>query len=252
MKEIEIPISEGYEARIEGNKVIMVPKESEDEKIRKELYEFIKVNSPTEDANRFIAWLEKQKEQIIIKQNIIDSIRANTQPDWDFSTIPNLHKEINRFFGEKFVLPHTENTVITVSDVIRCAYHFYKFGQQEQKPAEYPEKGNEYWFGFNEGKGVVLDNPEQFGLYKPAEWSEEDEKLLDAMIDMATNSLYEPLCPRGKMIVWLKSLRPQNHWKPTEEQMRALRFVIENIDASILNPELLQTLVILENNLKAL
>ena len=37
--------------------------ESEDERIRKELYEFIKVNSPKEYANRFIAWLEKQKEQ---------------------------------------------------------------------------------------------------------------------------------------------------------------------------------------------
>ena len=32
-KEIEIP--EGYEARIEGNKVILEPKESEDEGIRK-------------------------------------------------------------------------------------------------------------------------------------------------------------------------------------------------------------------------
>jgi len=59
-----------------------------------------------------------------------------------------------------------------------------------------------------------------------AEWSEEDEKLLDAMIDMATNSLYEPLCPRGKMIALLKSLRPKPQWKPSEEQMNDLDFII--------------------------
>ena len=61
---------------------------------------------------------------------------------------------------------------------------------------------------------------------QPAEWSEEDEKLLDAMIDMATNSLYEPLCPRGKMIALLKSIRPQPHWKPSEEQIDALEAVL--------------------------
>lgn len=154
--EHEIP--EGYEARIEGDKVIIEKKESEDEKIRKVLLEYFNERNSYRDKDEtfngvpfpsIIAYLERQKEQIIIKQNIIDSIRANTQPDWDFSTIPNLHKEINRFFGEKFVLPHTEDTVITVSDVIRCAYHFYKFGQQEQKPVE---------------------------------WSKEDERMFDSII----------------------------------------------------------------------
>lgn len=62
-KEIEIP--EGYEARIEGNKVILEPKESEDEKIRKQLIGFLSgryalCNINTKDA---IAYLERQKEQ---------------------------------------------------------------------------------------------------------------------------------------------------------------------------------------------
>lgn len=153
--EHEIP--EGYEARIEGDKVIIELKETEDEKIRKEIIDYLNFAeshnllrvADHKKKKGWLAYLERQKEQIIIKQNIIDSIRANTQPDWDFSTIPNLHKEINRFFGEKFVLPHTEDTVITVSDVIRCAYHFYKFGQQEQQPVE---------------------------------WSKEDERMFDSII----------------------------------------------------------------------
>lgn len=32
-----------------------------------------------------------------------------------------------------------------------------------------------------------------------------------------------------KMIDWLKSLRPQNRWKPSDEQIIALRWVLNNI-----------------------
>lgn len=53
---------------------------------------------------------------------------------------------------------------------------------------------------------------------QPAEWSDADEEMLDAMIDIVSNSLYEPLCPREGMLAWLKSLRPRPHWKPSEVQ----------------------------------
>ena len=60
--EHEIP--EGYEARIEGNKVIIVPIDSEDERIRKELLAVIDdLVLPNEQKARFNAYLEKQKEQ---------------------------------------------------------------------------------------------------------------------------------------------------------------------------------------------
>lgn len=64
MKEIEIP--EGYEARIKGNKVIFEPKESVDERIRKELYAFIssvKHNylCASNKREEWLTYLEKQK-----------------------------------------------------------------------------------------------------------------------------------------------------------------------------------------------
>ena len=70
--EHEIP--EGYEARIEGGKVIIEPKESEDERIRKELVEFLDevwhLGKNTNfdrwgkaDCADWMAYLEKQKEQ---------------------------------------------------------------------------------------------------------------------------------------------------------------------------------------------
>ena len=61
-KTIEIP--EGYEARIEGNKVIL---EQNDESIRNFLYEFIKICGWSEKQfpprEKCLAYLEKQKEQ---------------------------------------------------------------------------------------------------------------------------------------------------------------------------------------------
>ena len=72
-KEIEIP--EGYEARIKGNKVIFVPKESEDEKMRKFLLKYFVFYKNHPDlyitpnkwqgvnTSDIINWLEKQKEQ---------------------------------------------------------------------------------------------------------------------------------------------------------------------------------------------
>ena len=51
---------------------------------------------------------------------------------------------------------------------------------------------------------------------KPSDWSAEDEEMLDAMIDIVANSLYEPLCPREGMLTWLKALRSRTY--PHQEQ----------------------------------
>ena len=61
---------------------------------------------------------------------------------------------------------------------------------------------------------------------KPAEWSEEDEKMLCRCIlhlEVATSGM--PLAIRDSMVEeanWLKSLRNRYTWKPSEEQMEAL------------------------------
>lgn len=55
-------------------------------------------------------------------------------------------------------------------------------------------------------------------------WSEEDECMLNNVINVL-----EPLSQTThsdyaikSMITWLKSIKPQNRWKPTDEQMEAL------------------------------
>ena len=66
-------------------------------------------------------------------------------------------------------------------------------------------------------KGDELDVKEQ----KPAEWSEEDEVIMREIIDILQDNANEALFyPATKL---LKSLRARPHWKPSEEQMAALK-----------------------------
>lgn len=65
MEDITIP--KGYDAKIEGNKVVFVKKESEDERIRKEMVEYFSQYKEGGlrgvDITPWIAYLERQKEQ---------------------------------------------------------------------------------------------------------------------------------------------------------------------------------------------
>ena len=59
------------------------------------------------------------------------------------------------------------------------------------------------------GLGVVSNgySREDYISWLEKEQSAEDEEMLDAMIDIVSNSFYEPLCPREGMLTWLKNLK---------------------------------------------
>lgn len=97
--------------------------------------------------------------------------------------------------------------------------------QKEQKDYNklYEDIAKSEWFKkAYEGKSLGCDC-EQKGQ-KPAEWSEEDELMLTAVIQTL-----ERFCGRGTtgmQIDWLKSLRPS--WKPSVWQMSMLLAVIND------------------------
>jgi len=74
---------------------------------------------------------------------------------------------------------------------------------------------------------------------KPVEWSEEDERILGAIKEMAytiSASDKQFLERHGtnsqelkNFAISYKSLRPQKHWKPSEEQMRVLALSFSGI-----------------------
>lgn len=77
-----------------------------------------------------------------------------------------------------------------------------------------------------EGRQDVINNPEEYGLQKPAEWSEEDEKMLhEADVVVVGYYRHSPeYFPKEKcehIRSWLKSLRPQpkQEWSEEDEDM---------------------------------
>ena len=61
------------------------------------------------------------------------------------------------------------------------------------------------------------------------EWSDEDETVLNNLIYALANDRIGN--NRDEYVAWLKSLRPQNHWKPSDEQMGCLSDAIEHYNS---------------------
>ena len=73
------------------------------------------------------------------------------------------------------------------------------------------------------------------------EWSEEDERIRIETIELLETANHpNKMRSNGKPldftenINWLKSLRSQNHWKPSEEQLETLNYYL---DADISNKD---------------
>ena len=102
----------------------------------------------------------------------------------------------------------------------------YLKADMEHNPSQYPQ--------FYDRAIAYLERQKE---QKPAEWSEEDDKRVKQLIydTEAIRAGYEKRKEQlgerfnnelikdcDKQIAWLKSLRPQPHWKPSEEQMAVL------------------------------
>ena len=85
---------------------------------------------------------------------------------------------------------------------------------------------------------------------KPA-WSEEDETVLGNLIYALANDRIGN--DRDEYVDWLKSLRPQNTWRPSDEQIKVLEFFIPYVTkCSIVLEKSKGTLLSLLSDLKKL
>ena len=77
---------------------------------------------------------------------------------------------------------------------------------------------------FKSLKGRVQPQPKK-------EWSEEDEYnsafIQEALLGLDGDDSYREKC--CKMAEWLESLKPQNTWKPSDEQMERLKGIINSL-----------------------
>lgn len=146
----------------------------------------------------------------------------------------------------------SETTIDKVKQSQRYAkWIYYLEKQKEQQSADVSEKIKELCSKYPLNKNVASKQElsayhqglafgatkiaEYLGAHQPAEWSEEDKEYLAACIDVIDNfyTLSGELKSLTKINVlrkeyaeklksWLKSLRPQPHWKPSKEQLNAL------------------------------
>lgn len=207
---MKIEIPEGYEAKIVGNEVILEPKESEDERIRKEIIRIVDIwtnSSPVVNGiprETLLAYLERKKEQKPI-EDVVKDITKNKEAATKFLKSAGIMDD-NGELAEIYL--------------------------SEQKPAVEQLDGtfNSYDMAktFVEGQYYVMEHPERFGLCKPVEWSDEDKRMIDNIIyclpGMAIGTIEMLPSLAKQYALRLKSLFPS--WKPSEQEKGALRTAI--------------------------
>ena len=162
--------------------------ESEDEKIKKEILEYI---SKATGCKEWIAWIEKQGESQENKLQVSDEL---------YEHIRNTCACIDDALSSK--------TLADITDYLSMA---------------------------ERSANSALDMIEKQGEQKSAEWSEEDKGFVDLLLAIFTNEHPNGLfttgditvfngnsVPSNRIVTWLKSLKFQKQWKPTEEQMQTL------------------------------
>lgn len=83
-----------------------------------------------------------------------------------------------------------------------------------------------YWCEDRGCIGFAWEDDCEIVEQKPA-WSEEDEKMLNDAIGAVGAADYYTYDDKEEIEHWLKSLRPQSHWEPSDEQMEALDDAID-------------------------
>ena len=235
-------------------------KESEDERIRKDLITFICQFAPEHLKVKYVAYLEKQKDEreLGFIEGKIEGARQTCQEI----------KDVMSLFEPKDLTPFES----TFRDYVDSAIRYCLAGegyqqyikewaadllnlekQKEHKPAGWRPFDKEVLTKIKELIDSHFSEHEQREVYKdwldehisqPAEWSKGEEKMWvhddDLFLDTAKMIVEDS--PRKSygginkksIVPWfyslrerLKSLRPQPHWKPSDEQIQALTVAID-------------------------
>ena len=193
----------------------------EDERIRKSLVEYFSKFNPADmwDDNfsfsQILAYLEKQKD----KQNLIEKSLDSymTDPDGYLKDWSNAYdkgfeaaKELFIAQPEKYGLQkQKEQNVVPSRETILGIWelgNLWKENPEERNGLTQLQYIQKYWF-------EKCDYQKE---QKPAEWSEEDEKTRNSIIE-AIHNLW-PYEHRDKCIQWLKSLPERFNLSSKQEQ----------------------------------
>lgn len=193
-------------------------KESEDERIRKELISQVeKSKHHPADKARWIAYLEKQEQKPVERATMRDFNYHEGEPD---------EKAWSRLFA---ILNYAEATSDdTPGEEIQALTNWI---EGKQKPA-WSEEDESILNNIIAYRYLNVDDlewikklPKRFNLQPKQEWSEEDETKLNDVIHIIEKhcGLVESI--RNHYVKFLKRLRPS--WKPSEKQMKGLKYFLD-------------------------
>lgn len=217
---------------------------SETDFIRKEIYDIIAALPLSDKRTGMLLWLESQKLNTATnKQKPVEPTDLRT---WKYIVDDVLTEREG--IGQYIDTPWTTEVAEKLQK---------RFGNIEQKPVEakphLPDGSIPYDRGFEEAQEYLskrgFDVPwNDCDVYvderhitqtvanvltwadehpkQKFEWSEEDEhRIKDTIYFLETaKKHYASTIELDACIDWLKSLRPQSQWKPTEEQMDELKY----------------------------
>lgn len=251
-------------------------KESEDERIRNFLIDFIKVCGWTEKKDQgwplredCIAWLEKQGEKKLLNNEQYQTIPVETLDRLYAAEkeLSQLKQKVEPKFkvGDKIwhktykgeCIHHIikiendnyigdDNTSISISTADKEYELVEKQGEQETvvvipkfrvgdviRPkgsmAEYTIESISGECYHGKGWGLNISSDDDYELVEQkSSWNKKDENMLQSVLWHVSNSVSNGKSQdfRCDITEWLKSLRPQNRWKPSDEQMETLKQAI--------------------------
>lgn len=247
-------------------------KESNDERIREEIISFLKEGTPYYCPNsvrrqEWIDWLEKQAEQKPAIEGTfinVDEVREDFMQEVysvlnDDATNDRANQIIDFFDHLPAITIQKPVEIDESSDMVEALRTEYEKGRAdsitEMKQTKCSEEDEKI---INEVASILINDEnradnkieedrlaylaERIQSFRPRlkqEWSEDDEvrltstiqkleyaKSLNAYNEYGKDSII-------KNIDWLKSLRPQFHWKPTEYDISLLEDISRNIRNNI-------------------
>lgn len=164
LKGWEYTIPENMEAEIKDGKIIVKQKESEDEKIRKELLEEIAYIVPKDYE------CDSEGQTLMAYQERIDKYRAylEKQKEPHYSPLCNTVKDkIREYMANHFIADAVVKT--DMKSIVNAMEEGVRLGKEEQKRTE-GDNETEIQKAFREGKSAgrkeVFDHPEEYGLQK--------------------------------------------------------------------------------------
>lgn len=150
-------------------------------------------------------------------------------------TIPDIVECVESLFPE---LKESEDEKIRkdILDCIKYMKHNYCI------PSRYTSKQYNTWIAWLKKQGEQGVNGSEREIPNSS-WSEESERNLDWLITVCERIHYKSdpqVSPESALMLreWLKSLRPQNRWKPSDKQMKAIGHICDgdyNVDLDILD-----------------